>query len=234
VSDPQPRDERPVVIFGAGQLALQAWYRLRENGREVCAFVVDDSRLSRERTLRELPIVAFSNLFEDYPPDRCEMFVAVGYRRMRSRRDAYQRMRAAGYRCVNAISSRAIVDVRVELGDNNLVFPGCIVESDVSIGCNNVFWSGATLCHDSRIGDHNFLAPRTIVAGNCSVEDLCFFGVASVCIDGLSVRSETYLRAGAVLLSSSERLGKYGGNPAVKLGYSDPQSGIQIGRIVSA
>lgn len=226
-------DDLPVVVFGAGQLALQAMYRLRENGRDVRAFVVDDSYLTEKRTIRAVPILTRSNLLDVHPPDRCEMFVAVGYRHMRSRRDAYDRMRAAGYRCVNAISPRAIVDDRVELGDNNLIFPGCVVESDVSIGCNNVLWSGTTLCHDSRLGDHNFLAPRTVIAGNCFIEHLCFFGVCSVCIDGLIVRSETYLRAGAVLLSSSETLGKYGGNPAVKLGQSDPQTGIQIGRVLS-
>lgn len=230
MSDPYGRNERPVVIFGAGQLAIQALHYLCEASRDVHAFAVDHRFLVATSTLCDLPVVAVSSLPKLYPPHGCEMFIAVGYRRMRARREAYERMQAAGYRFVNVVSSQAVVDSRAELGDNNLIFPGCIIESNVSIGSNNVFWSGTTVCHDSRVGNHNFLAPRTVIAGNCSVQDLCFFGVGSICIDGLHVRSETYLRAGAVLLSDSEQLGKYGGNPAVKLGAFDSRKGIQIGR----
>ncbi len=57
---------------------------------------------------------------------------------------------------------------------------------------------------------------------------------ASVCVDGLTVRSETYLRAGAVLLSNSERFGKYGGNPAGSSDSRTRRSGFRSGDVLLA
>lgn len=229
-----PIVERPVLVFGAGQLALQALRQLRENGRDVSAFVVDEAYLPRNPVLAGVVVVSSSRLSTQFPPSGYEVFVAVGYRRMRARQEVYKRVRAAGYRSPNAVSRHALIEPDARIGSNNLIFAGCIIESGVSLGSNNTLWSGVTLCHDSRMGDHNFLAPRTTIAGNCSIDDLCFLGAASICVDGLTIHSETYLRAGAVMLANSERLGKYAGNPARKIGSVDPQVGIQVGRTAAA
>jgi sugar O-acyltransferase (sialic acid O-acetyltransferase NeuD family) len=234
VTGTSPIAERPVLVFGAGPLALQALRQLRENGREVSAFVVDEVHLPPTPVLHGVAVVASSRLRTEFPPGEYDIFVAIGYRRMRARREVYERVRAAGYRSPNAVSRHALIEPDARLGSNNLIFAGCIVESGVALGSNNVLWSGVTLCHDSRMGDHNFLAPRTTIAGNCSIEDLCFFGAASTCVDGLDILYETYLRAGAVALSNTERLGKYAGNPARKIGSVDPQVGIRVGRAAAA
>ena len=52
------------------------------------------------------------------------------------------------------------------------------------------------------------MAPHSVIAGNCTVADLCFIGVGALVIDGLSVQSETYLMAGAVLFESTEQRGQ--------------------------
>jgi len=217
-----------VVVFGAGQLAVQAFERIAELGLQLSAFVVDDARLGDTTSLCGVPVVPFSRLQSSYPPDRCTMFVAVGYRHMRSRREVFERLQALGYRCCNLVSPHAYVARDAALGDNNLIFPGCIVESGVTLGDNNVLWSGATVCHDSRVGDHNFFAPRTVVAGNCRIGDLCFFGVAAAAIDGLTVSSESYVMAGAVLFADTAERGRYRGNPAVLFDHVDPARGIEL------
>lgn len=217
-----------VVVFGAADLAVQACERIAELGLTLRAFVVDDERLDGATSLRGAPIIGFSELCNAHPPDRCAMFVAVGYRHMRARRAVYERVRALGYRCISLVSPHAHLARDVVLGGNNLIFPGCVVESGVTLGDNNVLWSGATICHDSRIGSHNFFAPRTVIAGNCRVGDLCFFGVAAAAIDGLAVRSESYVMAGAVLFADTAERGKYRGNPAAVFGHSDPARGIEL------
>ncbi|HKS58442.1 MAG TPA: hypothetical protein VJS12_24305 [Steroidobacteraceae bacterium] len=217
-----------VVVFGAGELAVQAHERIDELGLRLAAFVVDDDRLGSTTTLRGVPVMAFSRLQGSYPPARCAMFVAVGYRHMRARRAVFERIRALGYRCINLISPHANVARDVAFGTNNLVFASCVVESGAALGDNNVLWSGATVCHDSRLGNHNFLAPRTVIAGNCRVGDLCFFGVGVAAIDGLTVSSESYLMAGSVLFADTAERGRYRGNPAALFGHCDPARGIEL------
>ena len=145
MNGPAASDLRSVVIFGAGQLARQAQCCAGERGIEVAAFAVDDELLSDGRMLRGCPVVGFSELSSRFPPITHAMFVAVGYRRMRARREVFERVRAAGYRCTNLISPRAVVGDGVKMGENNLLLAGSVVECDAVLGDNNVLWSGATV-----------------------------------------------------------------------------------------
>lgn len=220
---------KPVVIYGAGGFAaMLRFYLTEEGGREVTAFTVDRAYQSSD-TLDGLPVLPFESLAERFPPDACDLLIAVGYKVMRARKTVFEKVKAAGYRPIGFISKSVTVYPGLELGENNILLPGCIVEPLAAIGDHNVFWSGAVIGHESRIGSHNFFGARSVLGGCCTVGELCFFGVGALAIDKLTIRDETHLLPGAVLLTDTEKYTKYLGNPA-RAFKTHEQEGIVIER----
>src|SRR3990172_3216298 len=108
-----------LVIFGNGQVAELAYARFRRDARyEIVGFTVDRSHL-REPLLRGLRVVAFEDVEQEFPAESVRMFVAVGpVQANRIRADRFLQARALGYRFVSYVSSHAIVDPDVQLGES--------------------------------------------------------------------------------------------------------------------
>ena len=124
---------KPLVLFGAGELARLAYLAFTQNGREVVACTVSAELVERAE-LFELPVVAWEQLVSTHPPEDHELFVAVGY-------SAVNRHRAAicagaldrGYRLASHVSPHAIVASDVEIRENTFLFEGVIVQPFVTL-----------------------------------------------------------------------------------------------------
>lgn len=68
---------KPLVIVGAGEFAqIACEYFRHDSDYTVVAFSVERDFLLR-RTLAGLPVVAYEELEQRYPPDRYAVFVAI-------------------------------------------------------------------------------------------------------------------------------------------------------------
>jgi len=68
-----------IIIFGAGKIADEAYFYLaNDSPHEIVAFTVDREHLNATEKLG-LPVVAFVEVVQLYPPHEFKMFVAVGY-----------------------------------------------------------------------------------------------------------------------------------------------------------
>lgn len=199
-----------VVVFGAASIAeIVHYYLTNDSPYEVIAFTVDRERLVDERFLG-LPVVPFDEVREHYPPDQFAMFVALGYSRMnRVREEHYLSAKAMGYELVSYISTKATVWPASEIGDNCFVMEDVIVHPFAKVGNDVILWSGAHIGHGSDIGDHCFISSRTAISGNVTVEPNCFFGTNSTIRDYLTIRRQTVVGAGAVILKSTQERGVY-------------------------
>jgi hypothetical protein len=140
-----------IVIFGAGDIArLAHFYFLTDSPHKVAAFVVD-AAFKNADSFDGLPLVAFEEAIDRYPPREYECFVALSYAQMnRIRRTKYDQMRNAGYRCVTYISSRCTY-LTTPPGDNCFILEDNTVQPFVSIGNDVTLWSGNHIGHDSII-----------------------------------------------------------------------------------
>src|SRR5690348_14325864 len=133
-----------VVVFGNTRFASLAAYCVsQDGGRRVAAFTVDRAYL-REATRDGLPVVAFEELVERYPPGRYELLAAVGPRDVNAVRErCFRSGRARGYRFASYVSSRASLWPNVRLGEGCLVFEHAILQPFSSVGDNVIVRSGA-------------------------------------------------------------------------------------------
>ncbi len=199
-----------VIVFGIGQWAdLAHFYLTHDSPHEVVAFTVDRDYL-QSKEHRGLPIVAFEEVEEHYPPDGHEMFVPVSFKRMNHlRAEKFDAAKEKGYGLVSYVSSRATTWPGFECGENCFIFEDNTVQPFVEIGNDVVMWSGNHIGHHTIIKDHVMVTSHVVISGACTIEPYCFFGVNSTVRDETVVARETLVGAGSLILRDTKEFEIY-------------------------
>ncbi|XQA67083.1 acetyltransferase [Xanthomonas sacchari] len=206
---------RPLVIVGAGELAqIACEYFTHDSDYAVLAFSVERDYLSTP-TLAGLPVVAYEELEQRYPPSQVEVFVAIpasGLNRLRTR--FYLDAKRRGYRMASYVSSQAFVWRNVELGEHCFVFEHNVLQPFTRIGANCILWSGNHVGHRTVIHDHVFVASHAVISGYCEIGAGSFVGVNATLSDRVKVAADNVIGAGALLTRDTEPGRVYVGAPA--------------------
>lgn len=200
---------KPVIIFGAGDIAEVVDYLFRETvGRTVAAFTVDREFMKTD-TVFGKPLVAFEDVSAQFPPSEYDAFVALSYNRMNVlRAQKVDAMRALGYTMTSYISPNATV-LTDKIGDNCLIFEDNTLQPFCQIGNNVTLWSGNHIGHHSVIEDNVFVSSHVVISGGVTVGHNSFIGVNSTIVDHIEIAPFTLLGAGCLVQQSTEREGVY-------------------------
>jgi sugar O-acyltransferase (sialic acid O-acetyltransferase NeuD family) len=195
-----------VVVFGTGSFAeCVNFYLTHDSEHEVVAFTVHRDHLGDTTELAGLPVVAFEDIADEYPPGAHEMFVAVGYARVNRVRAAIcDEARGKGYRLITYVSSKATTWGDTEIGDNCFIFEDNTIQPFVTIGDDCVLWSGNHIGHHATIGDHCFITSHVVVSGHVTVGRYSFLGVNATFRDAISVGESNVVGAGALIMKSTK------------------------------
>lgn len=212
------REMAKVIIFGLQDFASLAHFYLKQDSEhEVIAFSVTEEYLPKEKVFEGLPVVAFENVENVYPPSQHCFFVPMSHRQMnRLRKSIYDRVKAKGYQLISYVSSKATVFPGVGIGENCFVLEDNTVQPFTVIGNNVMMWSGNHIGHHSVIKDHVFFSSHVVLSGHCIVERFCFFGVNATIRDGLHMAEGTLVAMSACIMKDTEPWGVYKGIPARK------------------
>jgi sugar O-acyltransferase (sialic acid O-acetyltransferase NeuD family) len=196
---------KPLVLFGAGDIArLAHFYFTKDARREVAAFTVDREFRQADSFLG-LPLVDFEDVASSFPPAEYEAFVALSYRGMnRFRAAKYAETKAKGYALASYVSSRCSYLSEAPPGDNAFILEDNTVQPFVKIGADVTLWSGNHIGHDSTIDDHCFISSHVVVSGHVRVGSYCFLGVNATLRNGIVIAPETLVGAGAVLMKDTQ------------------------------
>lgn len=219
----------PVVLYGNGKLAELVLALLDDHPSMEAVAVTADERYVDGPTFRGLPLVPFEVLPARFPPSTCGVVVAVGYARMRARRELYDRVRAAGYCLPNIVAPRARTFPDLVLGDGNIIFDLAYVGPGTRIGSNCVLRPQLYVGHDGVVGDHVFITSGVTVGGGTRIGDLSFLGLGATVLSGTCLAAETLVAAGALVTRDTEMYGVYVGQPAREV-RRHPDEGIVLAR----
>lgn len=200
----------PVVIWGNGQVAELALARLRrDTPHPVAAFTVDRAFLKGDR-LHDLPVVAFEEVLDRFPPDRFAMVIAVGHSRVNHlRAERYVAAKAMGYGFINLVSPQATIWPGVAIGENCTIGDACVIQPYTRLGDNVRVGTGCVIGHHVSLGDHCSLAIGVTIAGSVTIEPYAFVGAGVVIRDRVVVGESAYLGAGVVLSGNARAKGVY-------------------------
>lgn len=189
-----------IIIFGVSQLAsLAHFYFEHDSPHQVVAFTVDRDYIIDDN-FQGLPVVAFEEIEEKFPPKDYKMFLPISFKRMSHlRREKFETAKSKGYSCVSYISSKATTWPDLNVGENCFIFEDNTIQPFVTIGNNCVLWSGNHIGHHTVIKDHVFITSQVVISGCCEIGEHSFFGVNSTIRDETIIGPETLVGMGAVI-----------------------------------
>ncbi|WP_226426445.1 acetyltransferase [Xanthomonas sp. NCPPB 2865] len=206
---------KPLVIVGAGEFAqIACEYFQHDSDYTVVAFSVERDFLLRP-TLAELPVVAYEELEQRYPPEQYEVFVAIPATQLnRLRTRFFQDMLRRGYRCASYVSSRAFVWRNAQIGANCFLFEGNVIQPFTRIGDNCILWSGNHIGHRTVVQDNVFIASHAVISGYCEIGRGSFIGVNVTLSDKVRIAADNIIGAGALVTRHTDVERVYVGSPA--------------------
>lgn len=209
-----------VVIFGTSQWAeLAHYYLTHDSPHEVVAFTLDRDYLEEEQ-FKDLPVIAFDELEQRYPPAEYQLFIPISFKRMNhARAQKYDEAHARGYSMISYISSKATIWPGFKCGENCFVFEDNTIQPFVELGSDIVMWSGNHIGHHTCIKDHVMITSHVVISGCCTIEPFCFFGVNATVRDETIVARETLVGAGVVILKDTKEFEVYKAVAAEPAGF---------------
>lgn len=207
-----------VIIFGTKDFAeLAQFYLQHDSEHEVVAFAVHAQYLPTEKELWGLPVIAFEQIEQIYPPEKFMFFAPLAPAQMnRLRASVYFEIKRKGYSLISYVSSKATTFSGTIIGENCFILEDNTIQPFTAIGNNVVLWSGNHIGHHSIIKDHVTFTSHVVLSGHCTIEPYSFFGVNSTIRDGTHIAEGTLVAMAAAIVKDTEAWGVYKGNPATK------------------
>lgn len=211
---------KKVIVYGSITLSTMLFYDAIGNSDfEIACFAMDREYLPGPEMLG-LPLVAFQDLPDLYPPAEYDMLALFnGYSRMRDRGRMYLKAKQSGYTLRNYISARADVAPDIIMGDNNVIMGTTHLGFGGIMGCNNLIRQHVYLGHQFNLGSHNIITAGCNIGGHGVIKDSCYIGLGVTIIDHVRIEDETLIGAGSVVVKHTEAQAKYVGNPSRIIGY---------------
>ncbi|WP_448567843.1 acetyltransferase [Thalassotalea ganghwensis] len=160
---------------------------------------LDDSYPERTNNLH-WPIVGQTKQWQSFQGDGV-FVIAIGDNH--ARLALFEKMNEQGCQFTNIIHPSAVISAHVNLGQANVIFANAAINAGSHLGNANIINTGATVDHDCQLAHGIHISPGVNIAGTVTIEKLCWLGIGASVIQGLHLKENTQLGAGAVLISNS-------------------------------
>ncbi len=200
---------KPIVIFGAGEIAEVASYYFEKTvERQVAAFTVD-AEFIKEDTFQKRPVVPLAEITAAFPPSEFEGFVALSYAKMNVvRASKVAEMRQIGYKLTSYVSPHSNIFTD-NIGENCFILEDNTIQPFTHIGNNVTLWSGNHIGHHSIIEDNVFISSHVVVSGGVTIGHNSFLGVNSTISDHVTIAPFNLIGASVPIGDSTDAEGIY-------------------------
>jgi sugar O-acyltransferase (sialic acid O-acetyltransferase NeuD family) len=219
---------KKVVIFGTGELAQRIFFYLKDSDDQVIAFCANKSKIDKEELLG-LPVIAFENIKETFPPTEFSMFIALAYSEMNKKRTKFfNEAKNKGYELYSFVHPSTKIWDEFEMGENCFILANNVIQPFVKIGNNVLIGSNNLISHNTTIGDNCFITSNVTMGGHITMGKNCFVGLSATINQRIEIGDECIIGAGTIITKDINDKEVYAENSSKKL----PQSSEHIGNII--
>ncbi len=206
-----------VILIGAGGHARVLLDALALN--QVAVLGLTDADQGKHGLLLEgSKVLGDDSVLERFAPQTTLLVNALGSTHtMHPREQAYERLRARGYRFMTIVHPSAVVAKSAQLGEGVQLMAGAVVQPGVSLGENSIVNTGAQLDHDCVVGRHVHLGPGATLSGAVRVGDATHVGTGAVVLQGITIGARCLIAAGAVVTTDIADACRVAGVPARRI-----------------
>ncbi|KQS32860.1 NeuD/PglB/VioB family sugar acetyltransferase [Dyadobacter sp. Leaf189] len=209
--------ENPVLIFGAGDLGVQALDIFKRNNVLVYG-LLDDTTELHGKEFGDVNVIGSTDDtgYLSILGSKCEAFVAIGDKVVRERlvetlTEEYKVMP------VNAVHDTAIISGMSAIGHGNLIGAKVTIGAKTVVGHHCLIQTGALLDTSVRVGDFVTIGTGAIINDRVLLGDGAFIGSGAVIVAGIEVGKNARIGAGSVVVENVPAGATYFGNPARKI-----------------
>jgi sugar O-acyltransferase (sialic acid O-acetyltransferase NeuD family) len=200
-----------IIIVGAGGFGREILDTIKyinniELTYEIVGFV--DSTIEKGNIVNGVPVLGGNEVLESYT----DASLIIGFADPHHRKHFFELHRDR-FNFPVIIHPTAIISEYAEIGSGSIIQAFCIVASNSIIGNCVVINARSGVGHDSYVGSYTSIQSFCDITGNSKVGNLCFFGTGVKLIPKLTIASESYLCAGAVVFKDILNKAKVLGNP---------------------
>lgn len=209
--------ENPVLIFGAGELGVQALDIFKRNNVLVYGLLDDRAELHGQE-FGDVSVLGSTDDegYVNIVGTKCEAFIAIGERTIRERLvETLTEERKA--MPVNAIHDTAVISEMASIGHGNLVAARVTIGPKAQVGHHNLIQTGAIVDALAEVGDFVTIGAGAIINDRVKVGDGAFIGSGVVIVAGVEIGKNARIGAGSVVVESVPAKATYFGNPAKKV-----------------
>lgn len=207
--------EKPVIIFGAKEIAHPALEIFNSNKVVVYGFLEEDKTLHHTE-INKIPVLGDTEdeEFLKLIGKECEAFVAVddnSYRQYLVKLLNEQRKTQP----INAIHQTAYISTDAELGHGNFINAGVVVGAGTKLGHHGIFHSACCLDHQVEVADFVQIGAGSVINSNVKIEKGAYIGSGVTVVSGVHIGTNARIGAGSVVISDIASEETVFGNPAV-------------------
>ena len=209
--------ENPVLIFGAGDLGVQALDIFRRNNVLVYGLLDDRTELQGQE-YGEVSVLGATDdpAYLSILGSKCEAFIAIGEKSVRERlaealTEDYKIMP------VNAVHDTAIISRMAGIGHGNLIAARVTIGAKSTIGHHCLVQTGAVVDTSVQVGDYVTIGTGAIINDRVTLRDGVFVGSGAIIVAGIEVGKNARIGAGSVIVENVPAGATYFGNPARKI-----------------
>lgn len=192
--------KKKCIIFGVNSFAKMVKHCAEKYcDMEFVAYAVD-AKYKKEDEFDNLPVVAFDNIEEIYPPEEYNFMLGLGYSKMNElRKQKFMEIKEKGYYIESFVHPKVIKDDTFVMGEGNVIFEAVVLGYEAKIGNGNIIWNGSNISHESIVGDFNHFSGGTMLGGKTVIKNNCFFGMGSVIRGDRVIEDYTLVGAGCFI-----------------------------------
>lgn len=192
---------KELIIIGISKFAELLYFYLNEYGpQKVAAFAAERDYISLGQIIAGRPVVALETLEQEFPPEKFDVIMGVGYKGMnQTRRRLFGICKEKGYHISSFIHPTAIISPDVVLGEGNIILEGSLIQPFVRLGDRNLIWYHVNIAHNNTIGSFNTMAGGTSLSGEVSIANYCFLGNNCTVRNQVNLADFTLIGAGAYI-----------------------------------
>ena len=206
---------KPVIIFGAQGIAIDALEIFQSNNITVYGFLDDDQSLQGTE-INDIPVLGDT---EDQGylkliGQKCKVFIATDESNVRK-----ELVKFAVDKCkvmpTNAVHSQAIISTSSSIGHGNFINARAILGANVEIGQYCIVHTGVILESGVKVADFSQIGAGSIINAGVTIEEDVFIGSGVNIVGGVTISKGARIGAGSVVIQSVKKGETVFGNPAI-------------------
>ncbi|MEN7551759.1 acetyltransferase [Rapidithrix thailandica] len=205
--------ESKVIIYGTGKFAEYVGYMIdKDSIYEVCAYCIEKGYHNGKEHINGKAVVGFEALEECFPPEKYQLFIAIGNNYVRKR--LFESSKKKGYTLIRYVSSVALIWEELVCGENIFISDNSAIQPFVTIGDNTII-IGSKIGHHSKIGNHVLLS-ACFLSGSVTVGESSFLGINATVKQNTVIGNNNIIGMGSVITHNTKDWEVYTGSHATR------------------